>query len=564
MSSSSNSSVIERGLPPTRQAPPKYLSKLSASGVPYVRIAVWCAVAALIIAPLTAVIVLAIEGNLWSTLWSPDIIDATINSIVSAGLSAIFAIIIGTVLALLLDRTNMPGKGALKIFLLSPLLVPPFVGAIAWLGLFGPGGQVNQFWMQTFGSQLWNMYGGVGVIFLLTVHSYPLAYLIISAALRRVPGDLEQAAQISGASPWRAVTQITMPLIRTAQVSAFTLIAVSNLADFGIPSIIGTPARYNTLATVIYRYIQSGTIEQPLQVVSTIGALLLLLAIVGVLLEYRASGRSMGLDGPTTAQQTLDLSIWKYPVGLIAWLSGLAITVLPLFALTVQSFLAAPGIPLRWENLTMETMIRALTASTTQVGAMNSIFLAVSAAVICGFVGGIISVLLTRTLSRTNVPLRIIVMLPQAVPGLILAVGWLLLGPSLGLFNTVWLILCAYVMAFIALVVQTVNAPLRSIPTSLEEAARIAGAGSLRTLVTISWRMALPAILTGMMLVLLTSVRELTISVLLLAPGAQTLGVAIFNLQQAGDYNAASALSLVVVVVGLSGLGLAIRNNTNT
>ncbi len=565
MNSSTNTASRGRGLLRKWQAPSgPVLKRLTASGVPYVRFGVWCSVAALIIVPLTAVVALAISGNRWDTLWTAEIFNAGVNSLVSAGLSAVFAVVIGTVLALLLDRTNLPGRGILRIFLLSPLLVPPFVGAIAWLGLFGPGGQINHFWSQVFGSPLWNMYGGAGVVFLLTVHSYPLAYLIVGAALRRVPGDLEQAAQISGANPWRAVTKITMPLVRPAQISAFTLIAVQNLADFGIPAIIGTPGGYQTLATMIYRYIQSGTVSEPLQVVSTIGALLLLLAIIGVLLEYRASGRSMGLDGPAAPQQTLNLSTWKHVVGFMSWIVGLAITVLPLLALAVQSFLSAPGQPLRWENLTLNSMTRALTANTTIVGAYNSIFLAASAALICGVIGGLVSVLLTRTLSRTNVPLRIVVMLPQAVPGLILAVGWLLIGPSLGLFNTIWLILCAYVMGFIALVVQTVNAPLRSIPVALEEAARISGAGGLRTLITISWRMAMPAIFTGMMLVLLTSVRELTISVLLLAPGSQTLGVAIFNLQQAGDYNAASALSLIVVVLGLFGLSLTIKTKTRS
>lgn len=563
MSFSTSSPTFTREPSHQRRLPSRWsVNGRFSSGIPYLRIAVWCSVTALIIVPLAAVVALAVTGNPWDTLWSDSIFTAGVNSVVSAGLSAALAVAIGTALALLLDRTRMPGKRVLRLFLLSPLLVPPFVGAIAWLGLFGPGGQINRFWNQHFGSQLWDMYGGTGVVFLLTLHSYPLAYLIVAAALRRVPGDLEQAAQISGASPWRAVTAITMPLVRPAQISALTLIAVQNLADFGIPAIIGTPGGFNTLATTIYRFIQSGTITQPLEVVSTIGVLLLLLAVIGVLLEYRASGKSLGLDGPSVPQQALDLARWKYPVTFVAWFLGLAITVLPLSALAIQSFLSAPGQALRFENLTLGTMVRALTANTTQVGAMNSIFLAFSAALVCGFLGGIIAVLLTRTWSRTNVSLRIIVMLPQAVPGLILAVGWLLIGPSLGLYNTVWIILCAYVMGFIALVVQTVNAPLRSIPVALEEAARIAGAGSLRTLIEVSWRMALPAIFTGMVLVLLTSVRELTISVLLLAPGSQTLGVAIFNLQQAGDYNAASALSLIVVIVGLFGLSLTLKNTT--
>jgi iron(III) transport system permease protein len=138
-------------------------------------------------------------------------------------------------------------------------------------------------------------------------------------------------------------------------------------------------------------------------------------------------------------------------------------------------------------------------------------------------------------------------------------VAWLVIAPRIGLFNTPWLILVAYVTSFLALVVQAVHAPLSATPMTAEEAARVSGAGPLRALIDISWRMALPAALSGGVLVFLTSVRELTLSVLLLSPGSQTLGVAIFNLQQAGAYNAASALSLIVTLVGLAGLGLAAR-----
>lgn len=112
-------------------------------------------------------------------------------------------------------------------------------------------------------------------------------------------------------------------------------------------------------------------------------------------------------------------------------------------------------------------------------------------------------------------------------------------------------------MAFTGLVVQSVTAPLAATPAVLEDAARVAGAGPLRALVDVSVRLAVPAAVTGAVLVVLTAVRELTISVLLVAPGRQTLGVVIFNHQQSGAWSAAASLSLLVTVVGLAGLGLA-------
>ncbi|QNG20308.1 iron ABC transporter permease [Rhodococcus triatomae] len=521
-------------------------------GVDGARVLLWVIVAALVVAPLGTVVSLGLADNHVPQLVDDGVVVAARNSVVSAGLSAILAVVLATAMALLLDRTNLPGRAALRLMLLSPLLIPPFVGAIAWTGLLGPSGILNTFRS----GPLWNIYGGDGVVFLLTVHSYPLAYLVIAAALRRVPGDLEQAARISGASAWYALRTVTLPLLRPALLAAFTLTAVSNLADFGIPALVGLPERYVTLSTMVYRYIQSGTVDRPLEVVSTIGIALLVLAVLAVGVDRLLARRSWHLDGPVTAPQTLPLGAARVPAAVIAWTAGSALTVLPILALATQALLPAPGVPLRWENLTLDSLVAATTAPGTLVGVKNSLFLAVGAAIVCTVLGLAVGVLTTRTRSRDNTALTLVALLPQAVPGLVIAVGWLIVGRYTGLFDTRWIILCAYVTAFLAIVVQAVRAPLLSTPAALEEAARSAGASRMRALFDVPWRMTIPAALTGGVLVALTAVRELTMSVLLVAPGTQTLGVSIFNLQQAGDYNAAAALSLLVALVGIAGLGL--------
>nr|WP_228407237.1 iron ABC transporter permease [Leucobacter muris] len=511
--------------------------------------------------PIAAIVALAATGGGWTQLADPAVLDAAVNSLVSAALSGALAVVVGTSLALLLERTDLPGRRALRLLALSPLLMPPFVGAIAWLSLLGPSSPVNAWWSARFGAPLWNLYGGDGVVFLLAVHGYPVAMMIVTAALRRVPADLEQAARIAGSSAGRAMTAITLPLLRPAMLSSFTLIAVSNLADFGIPSIIGLPERYVTLSTLVYRYLQSGTVDDPLAVVAAIGFVLLVIALLGVVVDLLRSRTRVELDGQAAAPDRLPLGRARIPVGIAASALVLAITVLPLVTLTAQSLLPAPGVPFTPENITLASFERALTASGTLTGIGNSVMLAVSAAVVCGLLGLAIGTLVTRTRARDNAGLLGLALLPQAIPGLVIAVAWLVIAPSIGLYNTPWIILCAYLTSFLALVVQSVSAPLAATPGTAEEAARVAGASRLRALWDISCRMAVPAALSGAVLVALTAVRELTLSVLLLSPGSQTLGVVIFNLQQAGAYNASSALSLIVALVGLAGLGLTARSS---
>jgi iron(III) transport system permease protein len=540
---------------------PRTDARRSVAGIDLLRVALWLVCAAVVLLPLGAIVVLAVSANHLPLLLSGDILQAGLNSLVSATVSGLVAVTAGTALALLLDRTDLRGRRVLRLFALTPLLVPPFVGAIAWIGIAGPTGPVNVAWTTWFGGPLWNIYGGDGVIVLLAIHSYPIAYMIVSAALRRIPTDLEQAARIAGASASRAVGTITLPLLKPAMLSAFTLIAVGNLADFGIPSIIGLPERYVTLSTLIYRYIQSGTVESPLEVISTIGVVLLIVAALAMVVDLLVSRSRFELDASASAVQLLPLGAARVPLTVGTWLGVLTITLLPLLALTSQALLPAPGVPLTWENLTLDNIVRATSAPAALTGAVNSVLLSVLAGVICAVLGLAIGTVVTRTSARSNTALKTVAMLPQAVPGLVIAVGWLIIAPRIGLFNSSWLILYAYVMAFVAIVVQSVSAPLRATPMTAEEAARISGASRLRALFDISWRMAVPAAIAGGVLVVLTAVRELTISVLLLAPGAQTLGVNIFSLQQAGAYNAASALSLIITLVGLAGLGLAARRS---
>ncbi|WP_336662471.1 ABC transporter permease [Leucobacter sp. USHLN154] len=534
-------------------------SRFSLDGLGAVRIALWCAVAALILVPIIAIVVLAATGGGWTALGDPDVLGAAGNSLVSAAVSAVLAVVIGSALAVLLERTDLPGRRALRLLALSPMLMPPFVGAIAWLSLLGPSAAVNTFWTQRFGAPLWNLYGGDGVIFLLTLHSYPIAMMIVTAALRRIPADLEQAARISGSSAPRALWEVTTPLLRPAMLSSFTLIAVSNLADFGIPSIIGLPERYVTLSTLVYRYLQSGTVDDPLAVVSAIGFVLLVIALLGVVVDLLRTRTRVELDAQAGAPARLPLGRARVPVGALTAIAVLAVTVLPLITLAIQSLLPAPGVPLTLETITLASFERALSASGTLTGIGNSLMLATLAAIICGVLGLGIGTFVTRTRARSNPALLGLSLLPQAIPGLVIAVAWLVIAPKIGLSNTPWLILCAYLTSFLALVVQSVHAPLSATPTTAEEAARISGATRLRALWDISCRMAVPAAISGAVLVGLTAVRELTLSVLLLSPGSQTLGVVIFNLQQAGAYNASSALSLIVALVGLAGLGLTAR-----
>ncbi|KKO84620.1 ABC transporter permease [Corynebacterium otitidis] len=526
------------------------------SRVSLLRLALWLVVAGVILTPLGLVISLALGGNQLPELLSRGLGEAALNSLISTTVSAVLAVVIGTAVALLLDHSDAYGSGPLRLLLLSPLVMPPFVGAIAWLQLAGPNQGINRL----VEGELWNIYGLDGVIVLLTLHSYPIVYVVVSAGLRAIPADLEQAAALSGAGPFTVLRTVTLPLLRPALLSAFTLTAVANLADFGIPAIIGSPAGVETLATMMYRFMESGTVSNPLQTVSTIGVVLLVLGVVAVIADFvvsRRAGRSRSDGGAAAITR---LGALRLPATVVGWVLGLTATLAPILALVYRALLPAPGVPFTLETISLGNFTAALTNPRTSQAIATSVTLALSAALICGALGWLIALVTTRVPARSNVALTLTVLLPTALPGLIIGVGWLILGRYTGIYNTHWVILGAYVCAFTALVVQAVRGPLSSSPAAFEEAARVAGAGELRALLGTTGALALPAAVAGAALVAVTAVRELTVSVLLIAPGSTTLGVQLFNLQQAGNYNQAAALALLFAVVGVAALALVVRS----
>lgn len=538
-------------------APPagRWRTRLSGpDGLRMLRLAVIAGLIGVVIVPLIATVAMGSRADFAQLLADPAVHEATQNSLVSSAVSALAATGLGVVFAIIFERFTFPGQNMLRWFLLIPFLIPPFIGAMSWMALLGVNGPANQLFEQLGIDHTFSIFGQAGVIFLLTVHSYPVAYLVVSAAMRQVPGNLEEAARMSGASSWTVLRTVTLPLIRPGMTAAFMLTFVSNLSDFGIPALIGLPERYTTLTTLVYRELSSPATTNPLPQVSAIAMVLMVVALVAILAQ-RGRSQATQVTASASARQE-QTGLFGYVAMGFTWLWVIVVSILPLFALAMQALLPAPGLAFTPENITFDNITAAVTSPTAVIGMQNSVTLAGGAAVIAAILGLAVALLLSRTKHPTNPSIDVIANLPQALPGLVIAVGWLLVAPALGIFNSPIVILLAYVMAFLALVVQQLRGPLATVSATLEEAATISGATRLRALIGITGRIVVPVVITGAMMVFLTAVRELTISILLVAPGSQTLGVAIFNLQQAGNYNAASALALIVAIVGIVGLSI--------
>ncbi|UCC76676.1 MAG: iron ABC transporter permease, partial [Anaerolineales bacterium] len=204
-------------------------------------------------------------------------------------ISTVGATILGTFLAWLIGRTDLPARGFFRTAFILPFIIPPFIGALAWRQILGPVGYLNKLYMAVSGATepLWNMYGPDGIITVMILHSYPVVYITTLGGLERMNPELEEAAQISGSPIFSVMRDITLPLMLPTIAAGAVLVFIADMANFGIPAILGFAENYYVLSTKIF---EAATRSAQANALSLAAALSCLLALVSaaVLLLQRA------------------------------------------------------------------------------------------------------------------------------------------------------------------------------------------------------------------------------------------------------------------------------------
>lgn len=478
------------------------------------------------------------------------------NSIWVSSLSTLICVAVGTILAMLVVRTDIPGKSWLRMLLLLPYGIPPFIGAMAWAQLFGPVGYVSKLYMTLTGatSAPWNIYSAAGVVLVLAVYQFPVVFITVSGALGKIDTSLEEAARMSGAGPFRTLIDVTMPLITPAITASALLAFVGCISNFGIPALLGFRARFFVLTTKIYSALSIP--DMPLA--TAMAVILAITSGIPLILERRlerGQSRYTVIAGKSVRPQTMSLGGWRIPVFIIVVLVSLFAGVVPLISMLLTSFLKYWGAPLNLANMTTSHYKYILDLPMASRAFRNSLFLAVSAATITMAVGALVSYMSVRAKIKGAKTLDFVGTIPYAVPCTMVAIAMILAWsrPPVMLYGTIWVILAAYLVRYMPFSIRTTNATLQQVHVSLEEAARVSGAGWTQTMKDIVMPLIKPGLIAGWILVFMPALRELTMSVLLWSQGAETIGVVIYNMQDAGYTQIAAALSTIVLLVILAG-----------
>jgi len=502
----------------------------------------------------------------------PNTYSTLKNSLVVSIISTLGATVLGVFLAWIMARTDLPLKSLWRTVLIVPYLIPPFIGAIAWVQLLGPVGYVNKLYMTITGisKPLFVIYGQWGIILVMILYSYPIAYMANLGFFERANPALEEAARISGASLWRGLRDIAMPLTMPSIGASALLIFMSLMANFGIPAVIGFPARYFVLTTKIYATILNYDMPNNLQVAAALSMFLVILAAI-VMFAHRyvlSKGSYAVVGGQATQVQLVELGWLKWPMLISAAFLALVAVIAPLLAILLTSITYAPGLPLKLANLSLrhyQTLI--FSVPKVRRAIRNSLFLATSSATIIAFLSSVLAYLITRVRFIGSRLIEIVTLIPYAVPGTVVALAmilaWLRPLPVLHirLYNTIWILLIAYITRFLTLGLRSVVAAFEQIHESLEEAARISGADFLSAMKDITLPLIKTSIFAGWFLCIIPALTELTLSVLLFSVGNETLGVVVFGLHQEGKINLTAAIAFLTTAIVL-GMNVLIRRLT--
>ena len=192
--------------------------------------------------------------NYHKVFTEPVYYRALFNSLWVSLATALLCMVLGTLLAFLVVRTDLPYKRSLRTLLVLPYAIPSFFAAIAWIQLLGPQGYLTRLVLQLSGweSAPWNIYSPWGVVFVLTVHYFVLVFITVAGALERMDASLEEAARTSGAPGSLIMREITLPLVLPAILAGGLLAFIGSIANFGIPALVGMRARFFVLTTSIY------------------------------------------------------------------------------------------------------------------------------------------------------------------------------------------------------------------------------------------------------------------------------------------------------------------------
>ena len=487
-------------------------------------------------------------------LADPALRRALWNTIVLAVWVGAASVAVGAPLAWLTARTDLPGKGVVRALVMASFVTPPFLGAFAWVMLAGPNaGVLNRLWRSWTGAEqpLANVFSMPGLVFVVTIYTFPYVYIMIANTLALIASDLEEAAAILGAGRLATALTVTLPMVLPALASGFILAVLQALALFGSPAILALPAGFHTITTQIWSFFHyPPRVEQA----AAFSLPLLLATALLLLVQKRLLGRRgyAAVGGKGGQRRTIALGAWRWPA-FAACLAVMACAIfLPYGILAKAAFSRAWAQPLTWSNLTLGNFaFTFFEYGATRDAIVNTLELGLATASVGAVLVALLAYVSNRRLVVGHQVVTFLALAPIVIPGVVLAVALFIAytRPPLVLYGTLAILFIAYLTKEMPTGYAQSDATFRGIPPDLEDAGRILGAGRLRILRDVTAPLARSGIIAAWCFIFIGVIRELSASIILFTPNTKVMSVVIFDLKEEGQFGAIAVLGLVMLAL---------------
>ena len=490
-------------------------------------------------------------------------LEALKNTLIAASATMVLGTLIAFPLAWLVGRTNLYGRKFFRGLFVISYMVPPYVGAMAWLRLMNPNvGTVNQ-WLRALlhlsnAPGPLNVYTLPGMIWVLTTFYYPYAFITISRAMEKMDPSLEEASRISGASPVKTVLTVTLPMMMPSLIAGALLVFISAASCYGIPSIIGIPGNVSTVTTRIAEYVslgQKGMNDATALSVFLMAVALVILFISDVVLARR---QYITVSGKSVRPAIVELRRWRVPVTLLVTLFAAVVVLMPFLTILTTSFKVDIGKSvLAAKNFTLANWTTVFARNETLGCLKNSLIFASIAATVGLVIACVMSYLLQRTRIRGRSIPNFLITLGSGTPSVVIALGLIMTmrgNFGVNIYGTAYIMIIAYLIKYLMMGMRTVVSAMSQIHVSLEECSQIAGASWFRTMRRITGPLIFPSIAAGWFLIFIPSFYELSMNALLYSTNTKTIGFQLYEYwtMTSQPMSCAMAFGILLIVVLLN------------
>jgi iron(III) transport system permease protein len=483
-----------------------------------------------------------------------------LNSLIFASGSSLLTFALGTVLAWLTERTNVPLRGIFVPIAVVPLILPGVLESIAWIFLLSPKfGYLNVWLMNLFGLQSppFNVFSLPGMIWVHSVGQVPLAFLLMVAAFKSMDPSLEESAMMSGANTWQTFKRVTLRLLMPTAGSVLLILFVRTLESFETPALIGIPARIYVYTSEIYLAFNEYPPDYGRGGALAVG--LLLLSAVGVWLYTRATKEGkkfQTVTGKAFRPRQFDLGAWRWAGFAFLSCYFLFVVLLPFLVLFWASFLPFFATP-SWDAVSKLSLdnYRYLGGFRPFWDAMqNSIILATLTATVAMVLTSLVAWIVYKSRLPGSWVLDFLAFVPITIPGIVMGMSLILLYVAfpIPIYGTIWVLLIAYVTRYIPYGMRSASGSILQIHSELEEAAAASGASWWETFKRVTLPLLRPGLVAGWIYICIVSFREFSTSVLLATGESRVLSILLFTMFEQGQVTVVAAIGVLMIATLLT------------